>query len=489
MAIQRYLIYNPDTATTEVTEYLDGIEVESVTNKTLYGYLSDDGREILPQPKPAMYITEYDPESGITTYIDIHTYIDFNDECTQQWMEDYGIILSEEEAATAYTCSYSGIDYYVIWSYDDGGTWKVCYGPGIEADVYAANPEDALYVGTFNLVNGTSVVIVDVWNGYLIDENDEYHRFSRDMKFSYFNVPETPTLYLFKTKRYGSTDYDYHPIDYCPLCTKLGNGKYHRDGMTVDFESTSGSYVNIKYRNLNDDTQFSEDFILESVTYGSVTIPVTDSAGTQTEATVQRLFTYFDTQGNKVYGGESGNTSSGKGVLYTGSTMSNLTWYGGDDYVNTEYYDYQIVTEAGLPGCVAFSDPVPGVAYTPVDGSVFYNKTSIPVYSIRHECFVYSFGKTATFNLNRCLYYQRLCDIKCGSFESLSPSVVEKFLFDGVDKTNDFKTGIIEEISPYQLCYRDNNWNWVHGDELEITFTDEFVRNGVLKIYFENCGH
>jgi len=480
----KYIIYNPDT-TPETTDFLNGVEVESITNQTLYGYLSDDGYEIVPQPKPSIYITQLDPDEGTTEYIDIHTYIDFNNVRTQQWMTDYNITLSETESATAYTCNYSGLEYYVIWEFDEGGiigTWKVCYAPGIESNTYAANQEDALYIGTFNLVNGTSIDIVKVSpDGWMYDENGNDYKVTQRNKYNYLNIQSTPTKYLFQEKYHNDPTYPIDPEEYVYECTKLPNGKYQKEGIDFDISSETGMYTVFYGGGHN------ESFKLEEITTGSTIVPVMDSAGTPTSATVSVVFVYLDSNENKIFGAYSSSTWDGKSIFYTGTTMNNLTWYDGGDNIRITFYDYNIITVGGFPSCMAVSEPVPGVAYTPNNGNVYYNRSRIPVFCNDVGQFVYSLGKTMTFNYANCVYLYKLYDVECGGFENLSPNIVERLLIDGVDKTNDYKNGVITDINPYRLQYCDENWNWSFSTEMEITFTDEFFNTGTLNIYKYDC--
>ena len=479
----KYIIYNPDT-TPVTTKYLNGVEIESITNETLYGYQSIDGEAIVPQPEPSEYILVYNEQIGDSELVDIHSYVDFEHNVTQQWLSDYDFTLPDFVEASAYTINYSPYEYYVrmVNNGDYSNRQTIAFeSPNEYATVHVANQNAALYTGTYNLSDGTSVDIVGVYpDGYMYDEERNEYQVTMVGRYNYFYLPGTPTKYFLQKKTHGNTEYETDPEEYIPECIKLQNGKYQVEEYFV-LPHETGMYVSFRY-----DGNF-EQFFAKEITDGNITVQVTDSAGTPTSVTVSTVFVYVDSNGDEIYGAYKKN--SNKGIFYTGTSMGNLVWYGGSDSIEIRFFDYNILTVGGFPSVRAVSEPVPAVAYTPNNGIVYYNRTRIPVFNTDRNEFVYSLGKTATFNYSNCVYLYSLYDVECGGFNNLTPNIVDRLLIDGVDRTNDYKNGVIDFINPYRLQYRDENWNWYNSTEMKITFTDEFFNTGTLNIYEETCSH
>lgn len=463
----KYLLKNPNTDPV-VAEYLDGIKVSSITNRSVYGYLCQERGVIVPEP--GYYAMGGQDNVKIDEFI--------GEECTEQFLAEPFIVenpFPEDSEVSASSTTYGDYVYFAKCIITRDESTSVFYtlfsadGENIQ-DAFFVGEDNALYIGTYNLENGTSVEIVAVSpTGVLIDSDNIQHSDVFENEYTYFTVPGHETLYI--------SDMD-------GTVTKLPNGKYHLDG--VDSDIPVSGYIFAFGYNL-EGTYVSERHLVKSRTEFDEPITVIGSGGTPETTTGTGIIYYKD--GQEVYSVYK-NRGYWSYNFYTGTTWDNLAWYGGSNWAdNVRYYKYTIQTYKSIPTRNVVSTPVPSVALS--GGKVYYNEyPGIPIYcgicEMAGNGFLYMIKDQemvfdSTFKLN--IDVQQ--DLDCGSID-IYPQQVERLWFDDVDKTEEFKNGTIESVNVYRRLYRMNG-TWSTCQKMKVLFEEEFFKTGILYGYPQGC--
>ena len=498
----KYLQLNPETNPVR-HEFMDGVEIQSVTNSHIYGYWSDDGG-LLPVQEPGFYVHEGNELVNLDSYI---TSVDKTEEYIESLPQDWRPPQTDEYYMSVSACTYvsrNGVSLVYLVKTHAGGT--DAYGlEDADGDynyqVWYAGPERPYYTGTYNLADGSSVEItemrVDGDNVLMYDSQGRLHETSYIIDYQYYTIPGHGDLYFDKL----SGDW----------CHPDGNGKYTMEGRDGLFRQKGFDFV-ITYGDGTEEEHYTEYGPRENPPYyANMTattiytghtepwnddpdwynkdpedrVPVEYYTGVTTGWTVVTLnyghdIRYKDENGDDVYA----VWQLHQGLvpdLWTGHTMEDLQWWS-DDYdehpSDITYRQYEIVKIPAEEDKIVTEYVVPGVAFENTGNTVYYNRTGVPVYDLDLDVNFFAVPRDAVFDMTmhkHILYYR---DFGAGAIR-LAPAAVEGLWIDGVDKTAEFKNGTITDVDLWKNRYNEGK-NVINAEEIRVLFTEQFFMNGRL---------
>lgn len=513
----RYLQLNPETNPVR-HEFMDGIEIQSITNSRIYAYAGDNGGMMFV-PEPGRYISSYNPLTDTSEYIKIDEYLTSVDK-TEEYLNylltnspDDAPAQTEEDYVSVSGCSVTDFEgthyvYYVRFhkeGYDDFYQLEDENHQRIP-QVETALADGAYTVGTYNLANGTSVEIteIDLDSGSLLlrDSQGRTHEMNSIIDYQYYTIPGHGDLYFDKIS--GA------------WCRPAGDGTYYI-GDSERALPAKGCIFKITYQSGGEsvtEEHYAERGPIENPPYyASMTATTVHSGSTEpwlddpewytrpeeerppieyytwettgwttVEITFGHHLKYKDGNGNDVYAvfqlpnGLQPN-------LYTGHTMEDLQWWS-DDYdehpSGIRWIDFDVVRIPAEEDKVVTEFVVPGVAFETDGNSVYYNRTGVPVFDIEQGInFFMVQDRDAVFDATmhqHILYYR---DFGGGGSIRVSPDSVEHIWFNGVDRTQDFKSGAVTDVNLWKMRYTEGR-QVVDVSEIRVEFTESFFMNGRL---------
>lgn len=507
----RYLQLNPETNPVR-HEFMDGVEIESITNSQIYGYWSDNGG-LLEVQEPGFYVSNHIEETGGYEFVKIDSYITSADR-TQDYINGFDPEFAPPQtpennvSASGFTGTFEGVSYtYFLRFHVAGGVDEFRLedeNRDHNKQVWLADSNRPVYIGTYNLANGTSVEITTISverdKVMLYDSNDILHETSSIIDYQYYTIPGHPDLYFDKFSG--------------QWCQPDGNGKYTigdqpgvwpSKGSIIGISITSGNdYVLNRYYTENTPREnppyyvnmtattiysgYTEPWIDDPEWYNKPEderVPIEFYSGETTGWTVITLNYGHDAKikdgnGNDVYLVWQ-NHDGLPADLYTGSTMQDLQWWTSDYDEHPDFIDfinYEVTRIPAEEDKVVTEFVVPGVAFETDGNSVYYNRTGVPVYDLDLEVNFFAVPKEAVFDATmhqHILYYR---DFNNGVIR-LAPAAVTSLWIDGVDRTTDFKNGVVTDIDLWKNRYKEND-EVIGVEEFRMVFTDEFFMNGRL---------
>lgn len=463
---------------------LDGKKIISVEDKQILGYV--DNEQLIRVTEPGWYSidnVEIDPPTF--TRVDL----EIGEDITQQFIDQYAPGYEpyyEEDGDWIYRryievyecqCTISGTSCgYLVKNVEtrenqttgfyEEEVWFMAASSDDPLNVYYslvhAEEGKEIFTGLFNLEGGESIRIVDVaWNGTLIDDNGEYHQYSKFIYYEEYVIPPYDEFY-----------YEWR---YTAYFTPIGDGKYRceTNRCAGDWPKT-GYSINIQ----------STAYTCTRLSNESRTVIVT-SGGTQVQITYTSSVILNDENNEEVavawFTKISGYTVVGY-PIFTGRTFDSLTYIATPR--NSPYnHEYEIEKISGRRGEKVLTRIKPGVSYRRDGRHVYFNRRCIPVYDVMAEANVFAFsGRTVTFDIYFSYFLQKYFADPSYLKISINPDDVERVYMRNSewsgDVTEEFKNGeydIDNFITP----------TWSHSIAYIVTFTEEFYKNGTLLLETE----
>ena len=503
----KYLKLNPETNPVR-HEFMDGVEIESISNSQLYGYWSDGGG-LMEVSEPGFYTEVYDPEYEL---MKIDGYITSTDR-TQEYIssldpQDRPAQTDDDYiSASGFTGTFDGVSYtYFVKSHYEGSDEYYLVDENMDhrPQVWTVDSSRPYYTGTYNLADGSSVeitnIVVDLDDILMYDSQNRLHETSSIIDYQYYTIPGHGDLYFEKssgewcypdgTGKFTIGDQPgLWPAKGCIVrIWRESNGDYVYDDYSAERGPRDNHpyYVNMTATTIY--TGYTEPWLDDPDRYNKPAeerVPIEFYSGTTTGWTVVTL-TYGhdlkikDRNGNDVYLVWQEHQGLAPD-LYTGSTMSDLGWWQ-EDYdehpFRIDTIEYEVARIPAEEEKVVTEFVVPGVAFENHDNSVYYNRTGVPVYDLDLERNFFMVPREAVFDATmhqHILYYR---DFRDGIIR-LAPAAVESLWIDGVDKTTEFKSGTITDVDLWKNRYNEGK-NVIDAEEIKVLFTEQFFMNGRL---------
>ena len=492
------LLLNPNTTPVQ-KEYLDWVEIESVTDKQFYGYAEANANS-----SPRCGIVYVDEPGWYTYNGNDFTRLELviGEECTDEFFNLPSHETWDRAGATVYRCNVTieGLNYiyfierestydgYVYKYYDLFTSNDISYSPSL------AEEGNELWTGTYNLANGNGVTITRICWGSLYDADDNEHRLNVINSYEYFTVRGHDDLYYCDgwkprwTQEYGDSTY---------WCNKLPNGNYQfQNGYPLEIP-VRGSILSFRYHMTQGDFDMTKDMecLIDSYWENTGEITVYTSAGTETAFT-QGYKIIYEYNGSKVYSFTT-SIENYNCYFFTGTTWDHLSWVGNNrpvEYLRINPYEVISFRKVGDKNVMVAEEPT--VAYVEDTNKTYYTSKGVPIYCENTDEFIHMLkGNPVTFDRRLNIEISNNTDFECGGYYLSAEDTVKLEAQnyntgEWTDITEQFRSGAYTSVNLWRLSYMDTNGYYYRDVRaFRVTFTERALKTLVLNGYINGCSY